>query len=60
MKLTATVGTYDEFNRYVETEVEFEDVKEYKIQDNFFIVIKNNGEHHATNRGNLTKFTLVN
>jgi hypothetical protein len=62
LKLTATVyGQELDFEHNApDVEIEFFDVKEYKIVDNFFIVIKNNGEQFATARHTVKKFSLTN
>lgn len=68
MKFTATVFADHEPNMGFavingnpnEAEIEFDDVKEVKYDQQFFIVIKNNGEQFATRSHTIKKYSLTN
>lgn len=63
MKLNATIqGDVDDFGEIQapDMEVEFNDVKDYIYDNTFFIVRKENGDHHAVRQHRVKQFTLSN
>jgi hypothetical protein len=63
VKLLASISPeYDDFAEQQEPDVkvEFTEVKEYKYDEYFFIVIKENGEHFAVRSHRVNTFKLIN
>lgn len=59
MKFKATIERYVN-DEYVEREVEFDNIKEYRVDEYFLILIAEDGTHHATKATKILKFTFTN
>lgn len=59
MKLEAHIEYHDDDYNAVKEVVEFEDVSEFEILGDFFIVSKMNGEVHGIRSAHLKKFSLI-
>lgn len=60
MKLTITKLAYDnQLHRQVEGEVVFENTKEYKIENGYFMAVQENGDIHAVPQHGIIKFSFT-